>query len=231
MSTPEILLWVVVPYVAIALFVAGHIWRYRRDQFGWTCRSTQLLEGRLLAWGSNLFHYGALAAIAGHVVGLLIPEQLTAAVGVSEYVYHLFSAYAGTGAGLMCAAGLVILLYRRLAIPRVRVTTSYTDVAVDLLLLILIGLGLMETIGVNLLGSAYDYRLSVGVWFRGIFSFTLYPDLMSKAPLLYQAHAAVAWLLVALWPFSRLVHAWSVPVQYLGRPHILYRERFAQARR
>jgi len=77
--TAGILLWVVLPYVALALFVAGHVWRYRFDQFGWTSRSTQLLESRWLAWGSNLFHYGALAAIAGHVLGMLIPDRLTAA--------------------------------------------------------------------------------------------------------------------------------------------------------
>ena len=74
MSTSDIFLWIVIPYVAITIFIVGHIWRYRRDQFGWTSRSNQLLERRLLKWGSPLFHYGALAAIGGHMLGILIPE-------------------------------------------------------------------------------------------------------------------------------------------------------------
>ena len=227
-SGSQIFLWVGLPYLAFGIFVVGHIWRYRRDQFGWTCRSTQLLESRLLAWGSNLFHFGALAAIAGHVLGLLVPADVTTTVGVSEGGYHLLSASAGTVAGLGCVIGLLILLYRRAFVARIRVTTTYTDVAVYALLVAVIGLGIVETFFTGVLGGGYNYRVTVGVWFRGIFLLHPHPALMASAPLLYQAHAAVAWLLFALWPFSRLVHAWSVPVQYLGRPYILYRRRFAR---
>jgi len=229
--TTDVLLWVVLPYVAITLFVAGHVWRYRSDKFGWTSRSTQLLESRWLAWGSNLFHYGALAAIAGHVLGILIPDWLTAAVGISEGAYHVLSAVAGSIAGVACAAGLVILAVRRAYFPRVRRTTSPTDVAVYVLLAVVIGLGLAETLVVNAFGSAYDYRASVAIWFRGIFVLDPRTDVMVSAPLLYQVHAASAWLLYALWPFSRLVHVWSLPLQYLGRPYILYRSRYAAGRR
>jgi nitrate reductase gamma subunit len=48
---------------------------------------------------------------------------------------------------------------------------------------------------------------------------------MASAPLVYQVHITLAFLLLALWPFSRLVHAWSVPVAYLRRTPILYRSR------
>jgi nitrate reductase gamma subunit len=223
--------WVVGPYVAIAIFVAGHVWRYRVDQFGWTSRSTQMLESRWLAWGSNLFHYGALAAIGGHVLGILVPAQLTNYIGVTEDSYHLLSAAAGTTAGVICAAGLVILVARRMLFPRVRVTTSYTDMAVYLLLTLIIGIGLYETIAYSALGAGYDYRATVAIWFRGLFILSPQPELMASAPFIYQLHAALAWLLFALWPFSRLVHAWSIPFQYLGRPYILYRRRFAVTRR
>ena len=34
------------------------------------------------------------------------------------------------------------------------------------------------------------------------------------------------WLaLFAFWPFTRLVHVWSVPVGYLARPYLVYRRR------
>jgi nitrate reductase gamma subunit len=230
-SAVHLLLWVALPYVAIVLFVAGHVWRYRTDQYGWTTRSTQLLEGRMLKWGSNLFHYGALAAIGGHVLGILVPVSATEAVGVSDHNYHLLSATAGTIAGVACAAGLGILIWRRAAAPRVRATTTRMDIAVYVLLVVVIGLGLVETVGRNALGGGYDYRATVGEWFRSIVLLHPEPSKMFGAPVLYQLHAVAAWLILAVWPFSRLVHAWSIPLQYLGRPRILYRRRWAQAKR
>ncbi len=71
-------------------------------------------------------------------------------------------------------------------------------------------------------GARADYRASVGPWFRRLW-YDPHPSLMANAPVAYQLHAAIPWLLYAVWPFSRLVHTWSYPLQYLGRPYILYR--------
>jgi nitrate reductase gamma subunit len=231
-SSGDILLWIVIPYVAITIFVAGHIWRYRRDQFGWTSRSTQLLERRMLKWGSPLFHYGALAAIGGHVLGILIPASATRAIGIDEHAYHLISAIAGTVAGVVTLAGLLILVYRRAAVRRVAVTTSYVDLAVYALLAFVICLGLIDTVFHNAAGAGngYDYRKTVAIWFRGVFAFQDNAQLMASVPLAYQLHVTAAWAIFALWPFSRLVHAWSIPFQYIGRPYVLYRRRFTAAR-
>jgi nitrate reductase gamma subunit len=228
-TTADLYVWLVLPYVAMALFVGGHIWRYRHDQFGWTSRSTQLLESRMLAWGSVMFHYGAFAVIAGHVIGILIPEHFTQSVGISEHVYRIYiSAIPGAISGLVCLVGFAILAFRRSANSRVRVTTTASDLIVFVLLGVLIVLGDIQTTGYNLFGSGYDYRLTVGPWFRTLF-YDPQPSVMAGAPIAYQVHAALPWLLYAVWPFSRLVHAWSIPFQYLGRPYILYRRRYAPA--
>jgi nitrate reductase gamma subunit len=231
-TTTDIFLWIVIPYVAIAIFIVGHIWRYRRDQFGWTSRSNQLLERRLLKWGSPLFHYGALAAIAGHVLGILIPESATSAIGINEHAYHLISAIAGTIAGVASLVGLLILIYRRARVRRVTVTTSYVDLVVYALLLFVIALGLADTVFHNVLASdnGYDYRRTIAIWFRGVFALQDNAGLMASVPLLYQIHVLAAWAIIALWPFSRLVHAWSIPFQYIGRPYILYRRRYQAVR-
>ncbi|HVC41455.1 MAG TPA: respiratory nitrate reductase subunit gamma, partial [Candidatus Saccharimonadales bacterium] len=197
MSGGAFILWVVLPYVSITVFVAGHIWRYRHDQFGWTSRSTQLLENRLLRWGNPLFHYGALAAIGGHVLGILIPASLTQRIGISETAYHLVSVSAGTVAWAAVIAGLLILAYRRLAVARVRVTTTRVDVLTFGLLFVVIALGIWETFGINLLQGGYDYRSTVAVWFRGIFTFDPQTSLMTTAPLVFQLHAISAWFLFA----------------------------------
>ncbi len=65
------LLWIIIPYLSIAIFIGGHLWRYRYDKFGWSTRSSQLYESRLLRLGSPLFHFGILFVILGHVGGIL----------------------------------------------------------------------------------------------------------------------------------------------------------------
>lgn len=226
----DLFVWLVLPYVSLTVFVVGHWWRYKRDQFGWTSRSSQLLESRMLAWGSTMFHYGALAVIGGHVVGILVPASVTGRFRISESNYHHLSGYAGGAAGIVCLAGFGILTFRRSKVHRVRITTTVADVIVFVLLGLLIGLGEGLTLGYNVVGHGYDYRQSVGPWFRTLF-YDPHPSLIADAPIAYQVHASLPWLLYAVWPFSRLVHAWSYPLQYLGRPYILYRRRHPVPRR
>jgi len=229
MSAGQTLLWVILPYAAIATFIVGTWWRYRVDQFGWTSHSTQLFEHKILGWAGPAFHYGALAAVGGHVIGLMIPKSFTETIGVSESTYRWFSAVAGAVAGAVCVVGFVGLVYRRATNVRVRRTTSRTDLLVYFLLVVLIGLGCWMTFAHNLLtASPYDYRVSISEWWRSLFVLQPDVDAATSANTVYQVHAIVAWAFWALFPFSRLVHAWSIPLQYLGRPYILYRRRYAR---
>ena len=221
------LLWVILPYLAVTTFVVGHVWRYRRDQFAWTTRSTQLLEARWLKLGSPLFHFGLLAVIGGHVIGILIPESVTDSLGISEDTYRIFSATMGTAAGLAMLAGLAILIARRLLDARVAATTRTMDVAVMALLALMVVTGMWNTVVENLVNGGYNYRETVSPWFRGLFLLNPDPSLMTTAsvPISYQLHAIGGWLIIFVWPFSRLVHAWSVPLAYLWRRPIVYRAR------
>lgn len=227
-SVWQITWWVGLPYLTLAVFVVGHVWRWRYDQFGWTSRSTELQEHRLLKWGAPLFHYGTFAAIGGHVIGILIPETFTRFLGIPENVYRWFSAVAGTIAAILVIGGIVVLATRRLLIPRVRATTDQIDKVVLLILLIVVLTGIAPTIGINLLGHGYDYRTTVAPWFRGLFVGQPEVQSMVTAPVIYQVHATAAWVIWGFWPFSRLVHAWSYPVWYLWRPYVVYRTRKEQ---
>lgn len=225
MNGGGILLYAVLPYVALAVFVVGHLWRYRTDQYGWGARSTQLLESRLLRYASIVFHLGVLAAIGGHVLGLLVPRSWTAAVGISDSAYHVIAVVGGIAAGGAVCFGFALLVYRRLRFPRVRVTTTRADVIVFALLAAGIITGMLATL--TNIGDVVHYRESVGPYYRNLLVFNPQPDLMtgSEVTLIFQAHVTVVWVLFAFWPFSRLVHAWSVPVDYLRRSPILYRSR------
>jgi nitrate reductase gamma subunit len=195
------LLWLVLPRLAVAVFVLGHVWRWRHDQFGWTTFSTPLVDNRLLRVGSPLFHLGILAVLVGHLLGLLVPRSWTAAIGVSDTTFHLISVTAGTLAGAAMLAGLVLLVARRILHGRVRATTTVMDVVMYLVLGIVVLLGVWATVAVNLLGAGHDYRATVAVWFRGIFLMRPDPSLMAGAPLLFQLHALAALGLLAIWPW------------------------------
>lgn len=226
-----VLLWVVIPYVCLAFFVGGHVWRYRYDKFGWTTRSSQLYESRLLRWGSPLFHFGILAVFLGHVMGLGIPESWTSAVGISEELYHVMAVSIGAVAGFCTLVGLSLLIYRRRTVGPVFSATTKMDKVMYLFLALVIVLGVWNTIAGSVLNlnGHYNYRTGVSEWFRGIFLFQPKPELMVDAPFGFQAHAMVAMLLFALWPFTRLVHVLSVPIFYLWRPYVVYRTRSDRA--
>jgi nitrate reductase gamma subunit len=229
-SRGELLLYGVLPYVAIAVFIVGHMWRYRTGQYGWGARSTQLLESRVLRFASITFHLGVLAAIGGHVLGILIPRAWTAAVGVSDEAYHVIAVIGGLAAGGAVLVGFAALVYRRIRFPRVRVTTTGMDVAVFALLAIGIVTGLLATL--TNFGDAVHYRETVAPYFRQLFIFDPEPELMTGGGVtfVFQLHTTAVWFLYALWPFSRLVHAWSLPVDYMRRSPIVYRSRMPRGR-
>jgi len=220
-------LWVIVPYVCLAVFVVGHVWRYRYDKFGWTTRSSQLYEDRLLRIGSPLFHFGMLGVVLGHVIGLVIPQVWTNALGLSPHAYHVIALAGGIPAGIAAVAGLAILVYRRRTTGPVFSATTTNDKVMYAVLGTVILLGMWNTVAGSLLqfGGEYNYREGVSPWFRSIFVFQPEPELMAQAPLGFQLHALLAFLLFAMWPFTRLVHVFSAPIGYLTRPYLVYRSR------
>lgn len=202
----HIALWGVLPYLVLTVLVAGTAWRYRYDRFGFTTRSSQLHEHRLLSVGGPLFHYGVLFVAAGHAIGLLVPESLTERVHVHEWPYHANALIVGGTAGLATLAGLAILLYRWLRVPAVRATTSRSDRAVYPLLACVLLAGLTAT-ATTPRPDSYDYRLGVSVWFRSLLVLDPNVPAMSGAPF------AISCTPCSAWPCSRCGPSavWSTP--------------------
>ena len=220
-------LWVIFPYICLAVFVVGHVWRYRYDKFGWTTRSSQLYESKLLRIGSPLFHFGMLGVVVGHVMGLLIPQSLTDSLGLSHEAYHVLALAGGIPAGIAAVVGLAILVYRRRTVGPVFSATTVNDKVMYAVLGTVIVLGMWNTIAGSLftIGGEYNYRDGVSPWFRQIFWFQPDASLMAEAPVGFKLHAFLAFLLIAMWPFTRLVHVFSAPLGYFTRPYIVYRSR------
>jgi nitrate reductase gamma subunit len=224
--TWETVFYVILPYVAMTVFVVGLIWRWRTDSYGWNARSSQLLESKVQRWASIIFHLGVLAAIGGHVLGLLVPIGWTSFFGLNEEAYHVIAVIGGFSAGGAVIVGFVMLVYRRIKFPRVRAVTTRIDVAVFVLLAFGIITGMLAT--VTNLGDAVHYRETVAPYFRQLFLLNPEPELMTapgEVTWVFQVHVIGVWFLYMLWPFSRLVHAFSVPVGYFKRSPIVYRPR------
>lgn len=232
MSAFETFFWTGFPYLSIGLLVVGLIWRYRYDKFGWTSRSSQLYESTWLRWSSPLFHFGILFVFIGHFIGLIIPKSWTSAVGISEEVYHLIATIPGTIAGVMTVVGLAGLLVRRFKYKSVRLATSRNDVVMYVFLAIPILLGLFATLQNQVFGggAGYDYRETISPWLRSLFILQPEVELMTAVPVSFKLHIIAGFLLLAVWPFTRLVHAFSAPVGYPTRPYVVYRSREEQIR-
>lgn len=225
----DYLAWGALPYVVLVVLFGGILWRHHYDRFGWTTRSSQLYESRLLRWGSPIFHFGLIVVIIGHLVGLLIPASWTRGIGVSDGTYHAWALILGGIAGIATVVGIVLLVWRRRTVGPVFTATTVNDKAMYLVLSAAIVAGLATTLlstidhirGV----PGVDYRLTVSQWFRSIW--ILQPDVtaMAAASPDFKVHVLIGMALFALFPFTRLVHALSAPVKYPFRPYIVYRSR------
>jgi nitrate reductase gamma subunit len=223
MTFADQFLWVVFPYIALTVFVVGLVWRYSSDPYGWTSKSSEVLEKRWLAWGNQLFHWGFLAVVVGHVMGLLIPPSVDASVGLTTASYHAVAFYGGSASGVVALAGLVILTLRRVGIKRVRVTSTPSDYLTLALLLGVMTLGMLDTLGYTAIVGPYDYRDTIGVWFRGLVTFAPNVAAMANVPELFQIHVLAGLVFFMLLPFTRLVHLFSLPFHYLNRRFIVFR--------
>jgi nitrate reductase gamma subunit len=205
------------PYLCLIVFLVGSWIRFDREQYTWRSGSSQLLRRRQLAWGSNLFHVGILVIFLGHLVGLLTPIGVFDALGISHTFKQWLAIGLGGVAGLICLAGMTLLVHRRLFDARIRTTSSFGDIAILLLLYAQLILGL-ATIPVSLGHLDGHEMVKFMNWAQGIL--TLQPGvsaLVADANPLFKAHLFLGMTIFLVFPFTRLVHVWSAPIWYLGR--------------
>ena len=223
MTILNTLLFVAIPYIALTMFIMGHAARYLIDRYGWTSRSSEFLEKKRLFLGITLFHWGMLMVLFGHLSGLLIPQRFLDLLGINAELHTFIAHYSGMITGLVACIGLGLLLYRRISIRRIQVTTTVNDYIV-LSALLLVSLAGMY----NVLFAEYHILDTIAPWIRSIVLFTPEPELMRPVPISYKIHIVGALVLLAFSPFTRLVHIWSVPLGYFSRSWILFRRKIVQ---
>jgi|TARA_B110000211_G_scaffold76480_1_gene89643 nitrate reductase gamma subunit len=214
------------PYIALAIFVIGSIIRYDREQYTWKTGSSQLLESKQLKKGSRAFHVGIIMVLMGHFVGLLTPAELWHIVGIEASHKQLIAMGLGGVFGVICFYGLTILIKRRLYNPRVRATSSTMDIAILLLLYVQLILGLLSIfVSAGHMDGAEMLKLMS--WAQNMVTFdgTEAAAAIADVHWIYKLHVFLGMTLFVVFPFSRLVHVASVPIQYLSRSYQVVRSK------
>ncbi len=210
----DTLLFVVLPYLSLFALVFGSIYRIRHAPLTYSALSSQFLENKGLMWGSLPWHIGITLILLAHVVAFLVPGLWQSLMSHQAVLMAVESI--GLGLAILCVVGLIILAVRRLTSAKLQAVTSTMDLVVIVLLLLQVGLGV--AIGLNVRwgsswcsGTTTPYMWSI---------LTLQPDVkyISELPLLVKAHIVGAWLFLLVVPFSRLIHMFAVPIEYLVRP-------------
>ncbi len=218
----DFIAFAIYPYISLSILIFGSIYRYVKNPYSWDSKSSEILDkNSSLMFGSNLFHYGIILALLGHVAGMSLPQWLLDCIGITEKVHLAVAIGVGMVVGWAAVAGLFILTGRRLLKRRVLTTSDATDIITLLLLLIIVGLGTYNVTFHHWKNVLYD----IAPWLRSIFFFAPAYELLGKVPLTYKLHFIAAWTFFAFYPFSRLVHITSAPVTYLFRTWILFRRR------
>ncbi|MFO0753870.1 MAG: respiratory nitrate reductase subunit gamma [Thermodesulfovibrionales bacterium] len=208
-------LFAVFPYCALLLAAAGGICRYAAERSSYSSFSSQLLEKRVLFWGSVSFHYGIVLVLAAHLFSALFSRQEDALLLGSPPRLYLVEAV-GASLGILTLFGIVLLILRRLVYsPVARATTVMDWVLLAALLCQAVSgtyIALFERWGV------LWYHYTAVPWFRSLFALSPRIELMAPLPWIIKFHAVNAFALIALFPFTRLVHIVTVPLSYLWRP-------------
>ncbi len=210
----NLVLFGALPYVAITLFVIVTVTRYRMAPYTFSTLSSQFMETKRLFWGSVPFHVGLTILFFGHLLAFLVPHYLTVWNSMPLRLFILESA--ALAAAVLTAFGLLALVFRRSTSARLRVSTSRMDVVVYLALLYMITTGIWMATTVRW-GSGWATH-TLAPYLYSVFLFSPEIGRVAELPLIVKLHVIGAWVLVALFGFTRLVHALVAPIPFLWRP-------------
>lgn len=212
------LAFAVFPYIAGAVFLVGSLIRFEKSQYTWKSNTTQFTSGgRSFRWGVNLFHIGIIFLFFGHLIGLLTPEPVYNAVGVTTGGKQLLAIVSGGIFGMITLVGVVILLHRRLTDPYVRKTSYPMDTFILVLLAAQLVTGLLTiTVSTGHLDGAILSQIQA--WAQALVTFqTGAAATIYDVHWIYKMHMFLGMLMFLVFPFTRLVHIWSVPYGYIWR--------------
>lgn len=208
-------LFIALPYLALAVFLAGCIYRYSSNAFSYSALSSQFLDESGVRLPLLLFHWGILALFALHLLAFLLPSAVISwNSDPLRLVIHETLAFTF---GLCVFFGMIGLLLRRLLHPRLKEVTSRMDLAVEFLLIAQFLLGLWIALAYRWGSSWFAADLSPYLW--SLMKINPRIEAVSDLPLVIKLHVVGAFVILGMIPFTRLVHILVAPFHYTWRDY------------
>ena len=223
----DTVLFIVFPYTAVVLAVVVGVYRYFDDRFSYSSFSSQFLENRALFWGSVPWHFGIIIILLAHIVALLLPDVWGRVIAEPARLYTL--EVIGLALAVSAFLGLVLLFIRRLLNPRVFTVTSMMDWVLLAVLIGEVALGFYVALFYRW-GSDWYLHTSVS-WLQSLAMFDPDSQFVTSSPWVVKLHILGGFVIIALSPFTRLVHVMTFPFTYLWRPYqvVIWNRRQKQA--
>jgi len=215
MSMLNIFFFMVLPYVAVIIFVIAGIYRYNHLELKYSALSSQFLGNVGIFYGILPLHVGLIVVSLGHFIAFLFPSLLLAWNGqpmrllLFEGVSIVF--------GFSIIFGLFVLLIRRMANSRIQAVSNKMDIIIEVSLFLQALLGIWIAIGYRWGASWFASDISPYLW--SIVKFN--PDISAiiALPMAIQLHVILGFIIMLLFPFTRLIHLLILPLHYINRPH------------
>lgn len=202
----------VYPYIALTLFIVVPLVRYRFGGFRWSTRASGFFERPSLGIAALAIHWGLLILLVGHLLGL-IGGLATKADWID--LFH----WIGFAGGVIFFYGVCLALVRRIVVPHLRVISLVEDYVILALLAATSFTGLYPVMADKTFGLSF----TVGPWLRDIFALTPAVGGMAGLATISKLHIILAFTVIAYFPFTKLVHMWTLPLGYLVRRYQVIR--------
>ncbi len=222
--------WGALPYIAFTILIVGTAYRYCTGERGWTTKSSEFLAKKSLRVPIWIFHLGLVLAFGGHVIGILVPKNITDGINITEEAYHIIALSGGIPAGILFLGGFFMLMRRRFDNPRMKPNTSISDGVIYFVLFLTLITGFGGTLlnAIGLLGDGWNYRECISPWFRSVLAMNPDVSLMADVPIIFKVHVILAMVTMICFPFTRLTHCISgltAPLKLFTRSSIIYRRK------
>lgn len=225
MESVKFVVGVLLPYVAVVVFLGGIIWRFsmwRRlaappmtlfpapptggantaNAIKEALLFPSLFKGDRLLWVFAWVFHAVLALIVlGHFRVFTNIDRVLMGLGMTESSIKAMSSGAGGAAGVVILLAVVLLLLRRMTMPRVREITGPADYLALLLIGAIIITGNMMRFGAEHLDLALTRE-----YFAGLATFAGVGESVVLTNQVFVVHMTLAFLLILCMPFSKLLH-------------------------
>jgi len=207
------LCFIALPYLAAFIFLLGIILRYRLIRDSWASFSAQFPENHKHSWASAPFRYSLITVLVGHFVAFLVPQQILAWNSRPARLYIL--EITALIFGLLALVALVGAIFSGAGVSKGREVANGFDWVVMMLLLVQIACGVCVAVFYPWGSSWFAAAIAPYLWSLVRFKPALgYVALM---PVLVRMHVVLAYVLIVVAPFTRLVHVLIAPNPYLWR--------------